>query len=120
MSTQKCKTCAYEQVIHSAGVHMNENGCIQVYSEEDFFFCPNCSDPFENLNEHQKGMFQHALTILSLVLMVVLDLQHLYDFGCNLKWDLCKLGSKSKIESFFCSPTVVRSLLHNHAKARLC
>lgn len=62
MNTQKCKTCSYEQVIHSAGVHVSENGAVKVYAEEDFFWCPNCVDPFEILNEHQKGMFQYVLS----------------------------------------------------------
>ena len=40
--TQKCKSCSYEQVIYSSGVHVSESGSVRVYGDEDTFHCPNC------------------------------------------------------------------------------
>ena len=63
--TQKCKSCSYDQVLYSSGVHISENGSVKVYDNEDAFHCPNCDeqdtpevqnaiendDPFEVLQE---------------------------------------------------------------------
>ena len=42
--TQKCKSCSYDQVIYSSGVHISENGSVKVYDNEDAFRCPNCDE----------------------------------------------------------------------------
>jgi hypothetical protein len=56
-STRKCKSCSYEQVICSSGVHVSDNGAVKVYADEDTFHCPTCDkdDPFEVSNAYEKG-----------------------------------------------------------------
>ena len=48
MSIHKCNTCDYEKEVHSAGVHMSTDGSLKVYSEDDEFQCPNCSEDDPN------------------------------------------------------------------------
>lgn len=50
---RKCDTCHYEQVIHSAGVHVSPDGSIKVYAEPDEFSCPNCEQ--EGVDEVHEG-----------------------------------------------------------------
>lgn len=40
----RCDNCHYEQLIHSAGVHITEGGSVKVYADKDTFCCPNCDD----------------------------------------------------------------------------
>lgn len=46
---QRCDTCTYEQEINTEGVHVSEIGSVRVYSANDEFRCPHCS---ENTNTH--------------------------------------------------------------------
>lgn len=58
---RKCETCDYEQVIHSAGVHVSEGGAIKVYTDADVFSCQNCEK--DNMNEHRSSKAASPLNV---------------------------------------------------------
>jgi hypothetical protein len=42
VNCETCPDCGYETELHSAGVHVSENGAVAVFADADRFVCPFC------------------------------------------------------------------------------
>lgn len=52
---QRWDTCTYEQEINTEGVHVSESGSVRVYSANDEFHCPLCSENTNTQLLNQSG-----------------------------------------------------------------
>jgi len=48
--SKSCPSCSYVQELSSAGVHESDNGIIRVYTDDDEFICPKCSEKSNNVD----------------------------------------------------------------------